>query len=473
MNDVVVIGAGPVGLMQACELALAGVRPVVLEERAEPSELPKANGLGGLIVQLLDYRGLLPRFTAQSPFYGPFPGFPFGSVALRFTKLAANPMKGVMIQQPKMEAVLAERAAELGVRISRGHELVGLAQDSAECALRIRGPEGEYDLYTPFVVGCDGGRSKVRELTGIGFPGDTDREVLRLGHFQTGATLFDTAEGLQPGWNRTPHGRILVTSLQSGVTIVGVRDEEPAEEGPMTLAELRDALHRVLGRTLPLGDPIWLSRTVSQARIAEKYRAGRVFLAGDAAHLFPAGGSALNVGLLDTVNLGWKLAGAIQGRAPEGLLDTYETERRPVGERALMQTRAQAVLDRVPGEDGIAIRQMFTELVDFDEPLQRMAHLLNGSDTRYATSDADPRVGTFITGMHVDLSAGRPVLLANREDLRATAEKWNLSIQDSHGDAMLVRPDGHIAWVDGERSLEDALAEWLGQPGQVSQAGVS
>jgi 2-polyprenyl-6-methoxyphenol hydroxylase-like FAD-dependent oxidoreductase len=442
MNDVVVVGAGPVGLMQACELQLAGVQALVLEQRTEPSELPRANGLGGMIVRLLSLRGLLPRLTEGSPFHGPFPGFPFGSVPLRFAQLADNPMLGVMIQQPRLEAVLAERAVELGVEIRRGHELVGLTQDADGCTLHTASTQGAYDLYTRFVVGCDGGRSTVRDLAGIGFPGSTDREVLRLGHFATDAKLFHTPEGLRPGWNRTPRGRVLVTSLQPGVHVVGVRDEVPANDEPMTLAELQDAFHRVLGAELPPAEPIWVSRTISQARIAEKYRAGRIFLAGDAAHLFPAGGSSLNIGLLDTVNLGWKLAAVLQGQAPDDLLDTYESERYPAGERALMQTRTQAVLDRVPGEDGDAIRGLFSELVEYEQPLRHMAALLDGSDIRYQISDAHPLIGTFIQSTTVDLSTAHPVLLDNE---------------------LLIRPDGYIAWTPNpEYTLDEALARWCG-----------
>jgi hypothetical protein len=223
----------------------------------------------------------------------------------------------------------------------------------------------------------------------------------------------------------------------------------------MTLTELRDAYRRVRGEDLSFGEPIWLSRTVSQARIATKFREGRVFLAGDAAHLFPAGGSALNVGMLDAVNLGWKLS--------RGLADTYESERRPVAERALMQTRAQAVLDRIQGDDGSAIRQLLGELVSFQEPLEHMAHLLNGSDIRYDIPGSDPRVGKFVD-VRVDLSAGRPVLLTRQPDLLATAAKWQLSRQDSGAD-ILVRPDGYVAWAPGDRPLEDALAGELGLPG--------
>lgn len=441
MSEVVVVGAGPIGLMLASELALGGLRPVVLEKRAEAGDLPKANGIVGMATRLLDYRGLLSRLTASSPFHGLMPGFPFGSVPLRFAELTDNPVTAVMIQQPQLEAALAGRAVELGAEIRRGHAVDDLRQDPAGCTVDVVGPEGPYALHPRYVVGCDGGRSRVRDLAGIGFPGDTDEEVLRLGHFTADADLFDTPAGLRPGWNRTPRGRILVTSLRPGVQVVGVRDADPAT-GPMSLDELRAAIRRVLGRDMDLGEPIWLSRTVPQARIAEKYRAGRVFLAGDAAHLFPAGGSLLNVGLMDAANLGWKLAGAVHGWAPDGLLDTYESERRPVGERALSQTRAQAVLDRMNDADGAAIRQVFGELVAYQEPLRHMADLVDGSDVRYDIPGDDPRVGRFVD-TRVDLSTGEPLL---------------------HND-ILVRPDGYVAWA-GDGPVEDALVRWFGLPGR-------
>ncbi|ONI86908.1 FAD-dependent oxidoreductase [Actinosynnema sp. ALI-1.44] len=502
--DVVVVGAGPTGLMLACELRLAGVRPVVLERRAEPGQIPKANGLGGRIVEMLDYRGLLDRFRAEASFVGPFPGFPFGSVPLNFATLDSSPLLGIAIQQPRMEKLLGDRARELGVEIRRGHELLDFSQDDGGVTLDVRGPDGDRQLSTRHLVGCDGGRSLVRDRAGIGFPGTTDSEVLRLGHFTApeAGGMFDDPEvevpgfgRLQPGWNRTPLGRFIVTTLQPGVHVVGVRENDQAEASlatPMTLQEFQASVRRVLGTDLPLGEPIWLSRTVSQARLAQTYRAGRVLLAGDAAHLFPAGGSSLNVGLLDTVNLGWKLAAEVQGRAPSGLLDTYHAERHPVAARALMQTRAQAALDRAPGEDGVALRALLTELVQFEQPLRHLGEILHGSDIRYPMpgGGSHPLVGCFVPDLALTtadgptrvaelLRTGKPVLLdlSDRHDHHHAAHGWtnHITIVTAHNDqapadALLIRPDGHVAWADQTSApqgatgsnLHDALSHWFG-----------
>ncbi|MEW1836484.1 FAD-dependent monooxygenase [Nonomuraea angiospora] len=473
MDDVLIVGAGPVGLMLACELGLAGVRPIVLDKRPEPSELPRANGLGGQIVDLLDHRGLLERFSAGSPFAGRPPGFPFGSVPLRFAGLAGLPLRLLMIQQPRLEQLLAERARELGAEIRRGCEVLALTWDEDGVTLELA--EGRPRMRARYVVGCDGGRSGVRRQAGIGFPGTTDDEVLRLGHFATGADtgVFEALEtdGLAPGWNRTPNGRLLLTSLQHGVLIAGVREKGAPGDGPVTAEDFRAAVRRVLGRDLPLGEPIWLSGTVAQARLAERYRAGRVFLAGDAAHLFPAGGSALNVGMTDAANLGWKLAAVLRGRACEGLLDTYESERRPVAERALVQTRAQAALDRLEGEDGAALRELLTEVFAFEEPLRHVAGLLHDSGVRYGAA-AHPLVGRFVPDLALSggrrvaelMREGRPVLL----DLGGGAtldDDWidvvRARADDPPADALLIRPDGYVAWA-GTDGLAEAAQQWFG-----------
>ncbi|MET7329402.1 FAD-dependent monooxygenase [Nonomuraea sp. NPDC005650] len=476
MEDVLIVGAGPVGLMLACELALAGARPIVLEKRPEPSELPRANGLGGQIVDLLDHRGLLERFSAGSPFSGRPPGFPFGSVPLRFAGLTDLPLRLLMIQQPRLERLLTERAEELGAEVRRGREVRSFAQDEEGVTLELADGHGARTrMRARYVVGCDGGRSGVRGEAGIGFPGTTDDEVLRLGHFATGADtgVFEALEmdGLAPGWNRTPNGRLLLTSLQDGVLIAGVREKGAPGDGPVTPEDFRAAVRRVLGRDLPLGAPIWLSGTVAQARLAERYRAGRVFLAGDAAHLFPAGGSALNVGMTDAANLGWKLAAVLRGRAGEGLLDTYESERRPVAERALMQTRAQAALDRLEGEDGAALRELLTEVLAFEEPLRHVAGLMHDSGVRYG-SGGHPLVGRFVPDLALAggrrvaelMRAGRPVLLdlgggATLDDgwidvVRARAD-------DPPADALLIRPDGYVAWA-GTDGLAEAARQLSG-----------
>ncbi|MEU6712827.1 FAD-dependent oxidoreductase [Nonomuraea sp. NPDC046802] len=469
MDEVLIIGAGPVGLMLACELGLAGVRPIVLDKRPEPADIPKANGLVGQIVELLDHRGLLERLSEGSPFSGRAPGFPFGAVPLTFAGLDDIPLRLLLIQQPRLEQLLAERALELGAEIRRGCEVRSLAQD--EEGVTLDTTRGE--LRARYVVGCDGGNSRVRECLGIGFPGDTEEEGLLVGHFKAEARTFESLEqdGLEPGWTRRPNGRLLLTSLRDGVLVAGVRERGDLPEGPVSLDDFRAAVHRVLGRELPLEEPIWMSSTRAQARLAERYRDGRVFLAGDAAHLFPAGGSALNAGMTDAVNLSWKLAARLRGRAGDRLLETYEAERRPAGERTLLQARAQSAIDRVEGEDGAALRALLGEVFAFEQPLRYLAGLLHGADTSYGTAD-HPLVGRFAPELVLAdgrrlaelMRRGRPVLL----DLGGGAvldDDWidvvRARADDPPADTLLIRPDGYIAWA-GADGLAEAVREMRG-----------
>ncbi|MEO3812176.1 FAD-dependent monooxygenase [Sphaerisporangium sp. B11E5] len=510
--DVVVVGAGPAGLMLACELCLAGARPLVLERRDEPGTIPKANGFGGQIVRTLGHRGLLERLTAEAEFAGPLPRFPFGSVPLDFAAVGGGPF-ALMIPQPRLEAVLAARARELGADVRRGHEVTGMGLDASGVTLEVRGPDGGHTVRAGHVVGCDGARSRVREWGGIGFPGTTDAEVLRVGRFTAptdGTGVFDQPElpgagRLGPGWHRTERGRVIVASFERGVHTVGIREHDARaadNNGPLTLEEFRAALRRVLGADLPLGDPVWLSRTVAQGRLADRYRAGRVMLAGDAAHLFPAGGSALDVGMTDAVNLGWKLAAVARGRAGEHLLDSYHAERHPVGARTLAATRAQAALDRAQGEEGTALRDLLTELFAFEEPLRRLRDILQGSGTCYAMPGAAPHplLGRLlpdlapgtpegparpVPGMEdlaAALRAARPVLvdLTGGDGPREEAAPWldrvdlvTVRHPEPPAAALLVRPDGHVAWAGTAEgtTAADAPGAAAGTPGAAGAEG--
>ncbi|MEV5889646.1 FAD-dependent monooxygenase [Nonomuraea fuscirosea] len=498
MEDVLIVGAGPAGLMLACELSLAGARPIVLEKRAEASGLPKANGLGGQIVDLLDHRGLLDRFSAGSPFSGRAPGFPFGAVPLRFDGIDDVPLRLLLIQQPRLERLLADRARELGVEIRRGCEVRDLAQDEEGVTLDT----GDGPIRARYAVGCDGARSVVRERAGIAFPGTTEAEGLLFGHFKADIKVFESleGEGLEPGWNRRPNGRVLLTSLQDGVLIAGVRAPGAFAEEEVSLADFRAAVRDVLGVDVPLGEPIWMSRTVAQGRLAERYRTGRVFLAGDAAHLFPAGGSALNVGMTDAVNLGWKLAAVLRGRVRETLLDTYEPERRAIGERTLLHSRAQSAIDRAEGEDGAALRELLGEVFAFKEPARHLAMLLHDSGIQYGSpggldgvaggsdggspggakdggaKDGGAVVGRFVPDLVLEgggrvaelMRAARPVLLdlgggAGSEAL--LGDDWidvvRARCDDPPADTLLIRPDGYVAWA-GSDGIEEAARDWFG-----------
>jgi 2-polyprenyl-6-methoxyphenol hydroxylase-like FAD-dependent oxidoreductase len=505
--DVVVAGGGPTGLMLACELRLAGAQPVVLERLSEPSPQPKANGLGGRVVQTLDYRGLLQRFSAQARYAGPAPSFPFGGVGLNLAALDGAPSLHVLLlPQLRLERLLGERARELGVDIRRGHDLLAHRQDDGGVTLDVRGPDGRYRLRTRYLVGCDGGESLVRKQADIAFPGATDRRLTRIGRVTLAPSAIvpgsedvavPGAGRLRPGWNFTPRGAVTVASFEPGVHAVAVGEDDPGPVdlgAPMTIDELQASARRVLGADLPIDQAHWLSRFVLQSRLAERYSLGRVLLAGDAAHLFSGGGGApLNVALLDAVNLGWKLAAQVRGAAPAGLLDTYHTERHAAGERALMHTRAQSAL-LGSSVEAAALRGLFGELLQDQQPLRRIADMISGADIRYAMpgdgAQAHPLLGRFAPDLPLVTATGptrvaeilrpaRPVLLdlADRQALRDAAGAWRdrIEVVTARGeqppaDALLIRPDGYVAWVaaldDTDRRLQaglrDALAAWFG-----------
>ncbi|MEU1385976.1 MULTISPECIES: FAD-dependent monooxygenase [unclassified Nonomuraea] len=506
-TDVIIVGAGPTGLMLAAELRLAGVRPLVLERKAQRRDVPKAGGLGGQILELLRYRGLLERFAAACTEPMPAPRFPFGGVHLDLTQLADPPMHALPLPQQLLERLLEERAGELGVDLRRGHEVVGASQDDTAVTLDVRGPDGPYQVTARYVVGCDGARSRVRELAGIAFPGTVYPEVNRLAQ----VTLPDevTVHGngdldvpgfgtIRAGFTRTESGLLGVgSSPDSRVVSLYTTEDESTEyddDVPMTVPELQDSLRRVVGVDLRVGEALRLSRFTFKARQAERYRDGRILLAGDAAHLFPATGIALNAGMLDAVNLAWKLAAEVRGWAPSGLLATYQEERHLAGARTMLHTRAQVALRRGHDAAAEALREVFQELLTDEQPLRRMGAMVAGSDIRYPMPGTHhhPLTGAFapdlvlhtdqgMTGVAELMHPARPVLLdlADRADLREVAAEWRDRV-DVHtaktdqrpADVLLIRPDAHVAWAAGPDepagtaapALREALSTWFGAP---------
>ncbi|MET8991113.1 FAD-dependent monooxygenase [Nonomuraea wenchangensis] len=505
--DVIIVGAGPTGLMLANELRLAGVRPLVLERHPHRRDTPKAGGLGGQILELLRYRGLLERFEAACPGPAPAPRFPFGGVHLDFTQMADPPLHALPLPQQHLERLLDERAAELEVDVLRGHEVTGISQDDAAVIVDVRGPDGPYRVRARYLVGCDGARSRVRDWAGIGFPGTVYPEVNRLAQVTLPGTVTVLGNGdldvpgygtIRAGFTRTDHGLFGLGSSPgaTSVSLYTIEDEstEYDDDVPMTLTELQDSIHRVLGARLPLAGSTRLSRFTFKARQAERYRAGRIMVAGDAAHLFPATGVAINAGMLDAVNLAWKLAADLHGWAPAGLLDTYHDERHLAGARTMLHTRAQVALRRGHDVAAEALREVFTELLADEQPLRRMGALVAGTDIRHPMPGTGhhPLTGTFARDLtlHTDrgitsvaelLHPARPVLLdlADRGDLHETARDWRRRV-DIHtaktgerpADMLLIRPDAHIAWAatidepadSAAPALREALSRWFGTP---------
>ncbi|WP_329537542.1 FAD-dependent monooxygenase (plasmid) [Streptomyces sp. NBC_01450] len=507
-TDVIIVGAGPTGLMLACELRLAGVHPLVLERYPHRRDTPKAGGLGGQILELLRYRGLLER--CEGACTGPFPAprFPFGGVHLDLTQLADPPLHALPLPQQQLEMLLDERAGELGVEIRRGHQVAGVVQDETAVTAEVLGPDGPYRVTARYLAGCDGARSRVRDAAGIAFPGTTYPEVNRLAQVTFPDTVTVLGNGdldvagfgtVQGGFTRTGRGLLGVgASPDSPVVSLYTTEDETGEyddDTPMSMTEFQESLRRVLGADLPAGEAIRLSRFTFKARQAEHYRSGRILLAGDAAHLFPATGVAINAGMLDAVNLAWKLAADIHGRAPDGLLDTYHDERHFAGARTMLHTRAQVALRRGTDPAAEALREVFQELLADEQPLRRMGALVAGSDIRYPMpepSGRHPLAGVFVPNLtlHSDrgvtcvgglLHTARPLLLdlADREDLRRAARGWRSRVDihtaktdDRPADAILIRPDAHIAWAaaveespdNAAPALREALTRWFGAP---------
>ncbi|WP_020499004.1 FAD-dependent monooxygenase [Sciscionella marina] len=481
MFDVVIAGAGPNGLMLACELALSGVRPVVLERLAEPDDKQRANGLVGQVIRMLDRRGLYERLTEPGATPEPTARYMFGAFPLELADLPENSLSTLLVPQRTVERMLAGRAAELGVPVLRDHEVTGLKQgtDSVLVELRDREP-----IEAAYLVGADGGHSAVRKLTGIEFPGVTaDDSVSYSGHVHVAAEYIGANNELVvPGFGtvppfqhlRTEHGMITWAPSLDGKSMLTTMEWGRPAEGEANLAELRASVSRVLGASLPLEpptgpEPHLLRRLFGgNTRIAERYRAGRVFLLGDAAHVHSAiGGPGLNLGLQDALNLGWKLAAQLHGTAPAGLLDTYESERAPAARRVAMHTQAQALLIR-PGADVTALRELFGELLA--EPVNRghLADLLSGADIGYDMGRASgPLVGRLapdLPGLRELTRTGRPLLLDPSGKL--DAGPWSALVDTvavaGLDTALLLRPDGYVAWQgDTAEGLREALGTWF------------
>ncbi|THV30123.1 FAD-dependent monooxygenase [Glycomyces paridis] len=470
--DVVIAGCGPTGSMLAAELRLHDVRVLVLERDTEPASYVRIVGLHIRSLELLAMRGLLESI-AEHGRRRPAAGF-FAAIAKPAPKDLDSAHDFLLgIPQPVVVGLLEAHAVELGAEVRHGRTVTGFEQD--EDGVTVALADGER-VRARFLVGCDGGRSTVRKLLGIDFPGVPTRNETLMGEMEAEAPQAEIAakvakvQATDRTFSITPFGggryRVIVPAGE-----VGTRTQPPS------LEDFQRQLSAFAGTDLGVHSPTWLSRFGDATRLAEHYRVGRVLLAGDAAHIHPPiGGQGLNLGIQDAFNLGWKLAAQVQGWAPEALLDTYEAERHPVAADVLDNTRAQMEL-LAPGPGPQAVRRLVSELLDFDEVNRLLTGKITAVDVRYDFGEGPDLLGrrqrdieTSHGRLYDLLHRGRGLLLDRTA--RLTSARWSDRVDhladttaEPEVPALLLRPDGHIAWVgDDQRDLDDQLVRWFGEP---------
>lgn len=473
MKGVVIVGGGPTGAMLAGELRLYEVDVMVLDKDIEPTKVVRSLGLHARSIEIMDQRGLLDRFLEvgrRHPVGGYFAGI---TKAPPRTLDTAHPYV-LGIPQPVTDRILVEHAVASGAVLRRGCEAVGLAQDDDGVSVTLA--DGT-QVRARYVVGCDGGRSTVRKLMGVGFPGEPSRVDTLIGEMQVGVTpeqvtaVVAEVRKMQLRFGAGPLGDGLYRVMVPAAEVVEDRSATP------TLDEFRQQLRATAGTDLGVHSPRWLSRFGDGTRLADRYRTGRVLLAGDAAHVHPpVGGQGLNLGVQDAFNLGWKLAASINGWAPDGLLDSYEAERRPVAAAVLDNTRAQMeLLSPEPGPQ--AVRRLLAQLMAFEEVNRYLTEMITATGIRYDFGAEDDLVGRRLRDIRLrrgrlyELTrTGRGLLLDQTGQLSAAG--WSdrvdhvVDVSDELDvPAVLLRPDGHIAWVGDEQGdLEGCLVRWFGVP---------
>ena len=499
MSDhaVVIAGGGPTGLMLAAELALARVDVAIVERRASQDLTgSRAGGLHSRTIEVFDQRGIADRFLSQGE-VAQVAGF--SQIRLDISDFPTRHPYGLALWQNHIERILADWVGELAVPIYRGCEVTSFAQYPT--AVDVELADGRL-LRAEYLVGCDGGRSAVRKATGIEFPGWDPTMSYLIAEVEMACEPDRLPEW---GIRHDALGVHALSRLEDGGPVrVMVTEKQLGPNTEATLRDLSEALITVYGTDYGIHSPTWISRSTDMARQAEAYRDGRVLLAGDAAHVHhPIGGQGLNTGVQDAVNLGWKLAQVVNRTSPDTLLDSYHAERHPIAARVLRNTLAQLALLRRPDDEGTkALRDTMSELLGMDEPRKRFAAMMSGLGIHYDLGEGHRLLGRRMPDLDLVTADGplrvfallhdaRPVLLDFGEpgglEIAPWADRvksvnakyvggWDLPVLGAVAApaAVLIRPDGYVAWVgdQAQLGLTNALATWFGPPSAARCQGL-
>ena len=487
-NSVIVVGAGPVGLMLTSELQLAGVEVTVYDKLTAPTGESRALGFNRRAAELLDQRGLLSRLGDFR--WGPMGHF--GGVRIDLDMLDENHSGVLGLSQARTEQMLGDWLAECGVPVRRGYEVTGLRETPDGVVVAFDGPDGRTEHTAGYLVGCDGAQSTVRALAGIPAPGwEATRGMYT-------AEIAGVALRPRPIGERLPGGNMVVcTPVGDGRFRIVIHDKSLSphpDPGALTFPQVADAWQRLTGESIHHAQPLWLWACGNSAGLAAEYRRGRVLLAGDAAHeIPPLAAWGLSAGLQDAANLGWKLAATIHGWAPAGLLDSYHAERHPIGEQLIRNAQAASML-YLGDADMDPIRSVLSELVAYKDAAGHLAGIVSGLGIRYDMGPGDhPLLGrrmppdrelTRPDGSHTRIAdllrPARGILITTHPETAHLADGWADRIQiitaawatdpDPALDTVLIRPDGYVAWTapGADSDLADALHHWFGTPGATS-----
>lgn len=501
MIDVIIAGAGPTGVFLASELRLQGLEVLVLDKEDAPTKVVRGLGLHARSLEILDQRGIADEFLDLGTKH-PLAGFFAGITTSQPEGLDTTHPYVLGIPQTTTERLLTQHALDLGVEIRRGTEVTGFTQDDdgVEAVL-----SGSTRLRSRYLVGCDGGRSTVRRELGVGFPGDPSRHDHLMGELELTAAPEEVAAVVaevrktHQDFGAGPAGNGAYRVVVPAAGVAGDRTVPPA------LEELSAQLIRLAGTDFGAHSPRWLSRFGDATRLAERYRSGRVLLAGDAGHVHPPfGGQGLNLGIQDAFNLGWKLAAQITGWAPPELLDSYAAERRPVAAQVLDNTRAQSELTlSEPGPQ--AVRRLLAELMEFAEVNRYLTEKVTATGLRYDFGEGHRLLGRRLPDVQLAhgrlyerMHTGRGILLDTSGQLSAAGWEDRVDLVTELGNqgqelsrkldapALLLRPDGHVAWAgdgdgDGDGNgtgggsqadLPAAAVRWFGPPAGSAGTGL-